>query len=64
MATVFRQKGMRIPNPEDLEWIEKICDTPAEMLASRDPTGACFDGAWQTVGGKGALRAEVQKLIT
>ncbi|UYY98077.1 hypothetical protein OJ967_22115 [Peribacillus frigoritolerans] len=35
-------------------WIEEICDTPAELLASRDPTGACFDAAWQTVGGKGA----------
>jgi hypothetical protein len=22
-------------------WIEEICDTPAELLASRDPTGAC-----------------------
>jgi hypothetical protein len=21
-------------------WIEEICDTPAELLASRDPTGA------------------------
>ncbi|MED3910769.1 hypothetical protein P4597_16570 [Peribacillus simplex] len=35
-------------------WIEEICDTPAELLASRDPTGACAEEAWQTVGGKGA----------
>ncbi|CAH0197992.1 hypothetical protein SRABI133_01849 [Peribacillus simplex] len=35
-------------------WIEEICDTPAELLASRDTTGACFDAAWQTVGEKGA----------
>jgi hypothetical protein len=34
--------------------LEEICETPAELLASRDPTGACFDAAWQTVGGKGA----------
>ncbi len=34
--------------------IEEICDTPAEVLASRDTTCACFDAAWQTVGGKGA----------
>ena len=34
--------------------MEEICDTPAEMLASRDPTDACFDVAWQTAGGKGA----------
>ncbi len=27
------------------QWIEEICDTPAELLASRDPTGACFDEA-------------------
>ncbi|MFJ7308270.1 hypothetical protein [Peribacillus frigoritolerans] len=32
----------------------QICDTPAEKLASRDPAGACFDEAWQAVGGKGA----------
>jgi hypothetical protein len=36
-------------------WIEEICDTPAELLTSRDPTGACFDAAWQTVGGKGSV---------
>ncbi|MED3909540.1 hypothetical protein P4597_10065 [Peribacillus simplex] len=24
----------------NLHWIEEICDTPAELLASRDPTGA------------------------
>ena len=35
-------------------WIEEICDTPAEILASRDHTDACFDVAWQAVGGKGA----------
>ncbi|MEF2093487.1 hypothetical protein V3595_02280 [Bacillus sp. CFBP9009] len=35
-------------------WIEEICDTPAEKLASRDPTAACGEEAWQTVGGKGA----------
>ncbi|MDO7488400.1 hypothetical protein Q5O89_26675 [Peribacillus frigoritolerans] len=35
-------------------WIEEICDTPAEILARRDPIGACFEEAWQTVGGKGA----------
>jgi hypothetical protein len=35
-------------------WIEEICDTPAEKLASLDPTGACVEEAWQTVGGMGA----------
>ncbi|WP_330501210.1 hypothetical protein V2I71_15345 [Peribacillus frigoritolerans] len=35
-------------------WIEEICDTPAEKLASRDPTGACVEEARETVGGKGA----------
>ncbi|MED3786109.1 hypothetical protein P4576_02450 [Peribacillus frigoritolerans] len=35
-------------------WIEEICDTPAEYLASQDPTAACGEEAWQTVGGKGA----------
>jgi hypothetical protein len=35
-------------------WIVEICDTPAEKLASRDPTDACVEEAWQTVGGKGA----------
>jgi hypothetical protein len=35
-------------------WIEEICETPAEKLASRDPTGACIEEAWQTVGGNGA----------
>ncbi|MBT2664984.1 hypothetical protein J7J00_05715 [Bacillus sp. ISL-4] len=34
--------------------LKKFADTPAELLASRDTTGACFDAAWQTVGGKGA----------
>jgi hypothetical protein len=34
--------------------MEEICDTPAELLASRDTTGACAEEAWQTVGGKGA----------
>ncbi|MGE8022050.1 hypothetical protein ACQKOM_24725 [Peribacillus frigoritolerans] len=34
--------------------MEEICDTPAEILASRDPTNACVEEAWQTVGGKGA----------
>jgi len=34
--------------------MEEICDTPAEKLASQDPTGACAEEAWQTVGGKGA----------
>ncbi|PAW26686.1 hypothetical protein BKC07_23520 [Peribacillus simplex] len=34
--------------------IEENCDTPAEKLASRDPTAACGEEAWQTVGGKGA----------
>jgi hypothetical protein len=36
------------------QWIEEICDTPAEKLASRDLTNACVEEAWQTVGGKGA----------
>ncbi|MEF2096448.1 hypothetical protein V3595_17465 [Bacillus sp. CFBP9009] len=36
------------------QWIEEISDTPAEKLASRDPTDACVEEAWQTVGGKGA----------
>ncbi|MFJ7362702.1 hypothetical protein ACIQWQ_01105 [Peribacillus frigoritolerans] len=27
-------------------------------LASRDPTGACFDAAWQTVGGKDKIMLE------
>jgi len=35
-------------------WMEEICDTPAELLASRDTGGACAEEAWQTVGGKGA----------
>ncbi|WP_343929171.1 hypothetical protein [Peribacillus frigoritolerans] len=35
-------------------WMEEICDTPAELLASRDPTDARVEEAWQTVGGKGA----------
>ncbi|TDL85873.1 hypothetical protein E2R55_22980 [Vibrio vulnificus] len=35
-------------------WMEEICDTPAEKLASRDPTDAYVEEAWQTVGGKGA----------
>ncbi|WP_459735082.1 hypothetical protein [Peribacillus sp. N1] len=35
-------------------WIEEICDTLAELLASRGTAAACFDAAWQTVGGKGA----------
>ena len=34
--------------------MEEICDTPAEILASRDSTVARFDAAWQAVGGKGA----------
>jgi hypothetical protein len=34
--------------------MEEICDTPAEILSSRDPTGACAEEAWKTVGGKGA----------
>ncbi|MBT2617597.1 MULTISPECIES: hypothetical protein [unclassified Bacillus (in: firmicutes)] len=34
-------------------WMEEICDTPAEKLASRDPAGARAEEAWQTVGGKG-----------
>ncbi|WP_249599497.1 hypothetical protein [Peribacillus frigoritolerans] len=37
-----------------LTLIEENCDTPAEKLASRDPTAACGEEAWQTVGGKGA----------
>ncbi|MFS0601023.1 hypothetical protein [Peribacillus frigoritolerans] len=36
-------------------WMEEICDTPAEFLASRDPTDACVEEAQQTVGGKGAI---------
>jgi hypothetical protein len=36
------------------QWMEEICDTPAEKLACRDPTDACVEEAWQTVGGKGA----------
>ena len=35
-------------------WIEEICDTPAELLASRDTADACVEEAWQAVGGKGA----------
>ncbi len=35
-------------------YIEEICETPAELLASRDPTDACVEEAWQAVGGKGA----------
>ena len=34
--------------------MEEICDTPADKLASQDPTAACGEEAWQTVGGKGA----------
>ncbi|WP_343929611.1 hypothetical protein [Peribacillus frigoritolerans] len=34
--------------------MEEICDTPAEILSSRDPTGAYAEEAWQAVGGKGA----------
>ncbi|WP_413022985.1 hypothetical protein [Peribacillus frigoritolerans] len=34
--------------------LKRICGTPAEKLASRDPTGARAEEAWQTVGGKGA----------
>jgi hypothetical protein len=36
------------------QWIEEICNTPAEKQASRDPTGACVEEVWQIVGGKGA----------
>jgi hypothetical protein len=32
--------------------MEEICDTPAEKLAGRDPVDACFDEAWQAVGGR------------
>ncbi|MBT2648656.1 hypothetical protein J7E52_18455 [Bacillus sp. ISL-34] len=35
-------------------WIEEICDTPAELLVSRDTAAAYGKEAWQTVGGKGA----------
>ncbi|PAW28210.1 hypothetical protein BKC07_14615 [Peribacillus simplex] len=35
-------------------WMKENCDTPAEILSSRDPTGAYAEEAWQTVGGKGA----------
>ncbi len=35
-------------------WIEEICDTPAELMASRDTAAACGKEAWQTVGEKGA----------
>ncbi|WP_413008093.1 hypothetical protein [Peribacillus frigoritolerans] len=41
-------------SPVILIRLKKVCDTPAEKLASRDPTGACAEVAWQTVGGKGA----------
>jgi hypothetical protein len=34
--------------------MEEICDTPAEKLASRDPTDAYVEEAWQAVSGKGA----------
>ena len=34
--------------------MEEICDTPAEILASRDPGVAWVEEAWQPVGGKGA----------
>jgi hypothetical protein len=27
--------------------MEEICDTPAEKLASRDPTDACVEEAWR-----------------
>ncbi|MEI2469214.1 hypothetical protein V8V75_06425, partial [Peribacillus frigoritolerans] len=50
---------LRLVNPLSFSLViligwKKICDTPAEKLASRDPTGACAEEAWQTVGGKGA----------
>ncbi|WP_157831122.1 hypothetical protein [Bacillus sp. BA3] len=35
-------------------WIEEICDTPAELLDSRDTAAARGEEAWQAVGGKGA----------
>ncbi|MEC0273308.1 hypothetical protein [Peribacillus frigoritolerans] len=31
--------------------MEEIYETPAEILSSRDPTGARAEEAWQTVGG-------------
>ncbi|WP_311199194.1 hypothetical protein [Peribacillus frigoritolerans] len=34
--------------------LEEGYSVGAELLASRDPGGACFDAAWQAVGGKGA----------
>jgi len=34
--------------------MEENCDTPAEILSSRDPAGAYAEEAWQAVGGKGA----------
>jgi hypothetical protein len=34
--------------------MEEICDTPAEILAGRDPADACVEEPWQAVGGKGA----------
>ncbi|WHY14775.1 hypothetical protein QNH16_03530 [Peribacillus frigoritolerans] len=38
--------------------IEEISDIPAELLASRDPTGASVEEALQTVGrGSGFLKA-------
>jgi len=31
--------------------MEEIRDTPAELPAGKDPTGACAEEAWQAVGG-------------
>ncbi|CAH0147969.1 hypothetical protein SRABI133_00639 [Peribacillus simplex] len=39
-----------LPIWNEPHWIEDIYDTPAEKLASQDPTDACFDKTWQTVG--------------
>ncbi|MFS0668120.1 hypothetical protein AB1L12_09360 [Peribacillus frigoritolerans] len=40
-----------LPN---LVGLKKFATLLPNLPASRDPTGACFDAAWQTIGGKGA----------
>ncbi|KOR77606.1 hypothetical protein AB9M93_04245 [Peribacillus frigoritolerans] len=40
-----------LPN---LVGLKKFATLLPNLPASRDPTDACFDAAWQTIGGKGA----------
>ncbi len=40
-----------LPNLVGLKKFETLLPN---LPASRDPTDACFDAAWQTIGGKGA----------